>query len=459
MDFTSNITAIILVGFFSLYFILYRFFKDRIQVLNVFIAASSLLMYMLWYPPAVFILLLYAILVRYAGPVLYRNRSRALLRTLVIFLVFALAFFKYYFIVVLLVTRNPSAVANVFVPLGISFFTCTVIGYFIDLYRNDTAPPENLLQSVIFISFWPILSSGPILRGGYFFANIKEREPVTSGTVALSFVLIATGLIKKLLIADNLGSYVNWNLMFGVERMDFHEAWLTIIGFVGQIYGDFSGYSDMAIGFALLLGFRLPANFNYPYVASTIGELWRRWHISFSSWLRDYVYISLGGSRKGKMRKQINIVLTMIISGIWHGTGLNYILWGTMNGLFMAVENTLGERYTKLNVLLRRFITFFLFVTAAVFFRLDVKNGIKLLKKMFFVDSLHFRLSTATFVLPLVLLFGFVVIEHWAKFYTVDDKGYPEINKKPVVMVIMCVMLLLALIFPGKDQPFIYFKF
>ncbi len=459
MDFTSNLTAIILIIFFIFYFICYRFFKDKTAVLNIIVAVSSLLMYALWYPPAVLILFGYALLVRYAGAALHRNHSIGLLRFLVALLVVVLGFFKYYFVFVVMITKDISAMSNIFVPLGISFFTCTVIGYLIDIYRKHAEPPETFFDALIFISFWPSISSGPILRGNNFFKHLKEREPVTKKTLSLSAVLIATGLVKKLLIADNLGSYVNWNLIFGVDRMDIHEAWATMIGFLGQIYGDFSGYSDMAIGFALLLGFRLPANFNYPYIASSFGELWRRWHISFSFWLRDYVYIPLGGSRKGKARKYFNLVLTFIVSGIWHGTGLNYIIWGSIQGIVISLEDKLGTRYMRLNYMLRRFITFFLFAAAATFFRLDVKNALKLLSRMFGFGSINFRLSTAVAFLPLLLIFGFVIIDHWLKFYTVDENGYPAVNEKPYIIIILCVLLLLALIFPGQDQPFIYFRF
>ncbi|MBN1496370.1 MAG: MBOAT family protein [Spirochaetes bacterium] len=459
MDFTSNITILALILFFLVYFVIYRYFKENILAINIFVAASSLCMYALWYPPAVLILLFYAVLVRYAGNALYQSGSKALLRALVVLMVVILAFFKYYIFFVVLITRNLSSLMNVFVPLGISFFTCTIIGYFIDIHRKNALPPASLLESILFVSFWPSISSGPILRGGNFFQYVKKREPVTRNTFALSAVLIASGIIKKILIADNLGSFVNWNFAFGVARLDVHEAWATMIGFIGQIYGDFSGYSDMAIGFALLLGFRLPANFNYPYIASSLGELWRRWHMSFSFWLRDYVYIPLGGSRKGRARKYLNLLITFVVSGIWHGTGLNFIIWGSLQGLVISIEDYLGPRYTRLNRYLRRVITFFIFVTAATFFRLDAKHAVTMLSKMFFYDSLNFRLSTASYFMPLLLVFGFVVIDHWLKFYRVNDRGFPEINSKPHVVVILCVLLLLALVFPGQDQPFIYFKF
>lgn len=459
MDFTSNIFVLVILSFYTIYFILYRFIKDRVALLNLFIAISSLLIYALWFPPAVLILLVYSFLARYGGMALHKSRSRLLLGIMVVFIVAILGFFKYYAVIMSWVTGNPGENISIFVPIGISFFTCTLIGYFIDLYRGQISPPESMLDSLLLISFWPSISSGPILRAGNFFKHLKQREPITRSTIALSLVFIASGLIKKLLIADNLGAYVNWNLGFGVERMDFHEAWITIMGFLGQIYGDFSGYSDMAIGFALLLGIKLPANFNYPFISTTITELWRRWHISFSFWLRDYVYISLGGSKKGKARQYVNIIISFVISGLWHGTGFGYLIWGLIHGVAMVLERMFYKSYVRLNNTLRGFITIMIFIVSAAFFRLDVPSAIIVIQKMFFYHSLNFRLSTAQYVLSPLILLSYLAIEHAVKFYHVDERGYPILNTKPSAIIILCIMLFLALVFPGQELPFIYFQF
>ena len=460
MDFSSNIAAILLLAAFGTYLLTERFFKEKIAVLNAVLAISSLLIYAIWYPPAVIVLIIYSLLIRFCGPVVYKTRSRLFLGVIIFILVSILGFFKYHIISGFISKGNEETI-SLLIPLGLSFYTCTIIAYFVDLYRDTTTPVLKYMDSLLFISFWPTVPSGPILRKNNFFKYINNRESLTKKTIALSFVLIASGIIKKLFIANNLGAYVNWNIAFGVERMELHVAWATIIGFSAQIYGDFSGYSDMAIGFALLLGFRIPANFNYPFVASSITELWRRWHISLSFWLRDYVYIPLGGSRKGVIRKQVNIIITFVVSALWHGTGtvLNYVVWGTLNGIFMVLENIFDKAYTRIHERIRVVITFFLFTIAVVFFRLDFKNGCAMMKRMFLPESLNFTMTSPMYVLPIYILVGYMVLEHCVKFYKVDDEGFPQINTRKYAMVLLCIMLLIALLFPGKDLPFIYFQF
>jgi len=459
MEYTSSVSILILAVFFIIYLAIYRFGRERGRALDVYLAVASLLMYAIWYPPAVIILLLYILLVKYAGALLWRTRSKALLTAVVSFLVAVLAFFKYIHYLPGLTGIGGDWTKSIFVPLGISFYTLSFIGYFVDVYRGRLEPPDSMLECVIFVSFWPTICSGPILRTKSFFPALRNRVPLSRESVALSFVLIASGMVKKLLIADNLGSYVNWNLGFGVERMDFHEAWITIIGFIGQIYGDFSGYSDIAIGMALLLGVRLPANFNYPYVSSTLTELWRRWHISLSYWLRDYVYIPLGGSKKGSVRHYLNIMITFVVSGIWHGTGLGYIIWGAINGAVICLERIFHRKYERIPARLRTVFTFLAFTIGGVFFRLDIKNALVMIQKMCGYQSLHFRTTTAIYVLPIIFLMLYVFIDHRIQFYKVDADGYPSVNNKRYAIVALCILLALALIFAGQEQPFFYFQF
>ncbi len=462
MDFTSNISVILLVAFFLIYFTLDRFLKYRTRTLTIFIAGCSLGIYAFWYPPAVLILLAYAILVRYYGILLHRYRKRILLGTIIMILIIILMLFKYHFVITLMYMKAGKVTPfTLFLPLGISFYTLSVIGYFIDLYRGVTSPAETLIDAVLFVSFWPSLSSGPILRSDNFFAHIKNRESLTVGTMTTAFVLITTGIIKKLLIADNLGAWVNWNLSFGAARLGIHEAWITMLGFVGQIYGDFSGYSDMAIGLALLVGFKLPANFNYPYAADSVTELWRRWHISLSSWLRDYVYIPLGGNRKGKLRQHINIMITFFVSGLWHSVGslLNYIVWALSNGFIIVLEQQFKGFYERVHPRIRHGITLLLFTITATFFRLDINQALHMLKKMFGVDSLYFSLSKPIYILPIILILIFLVIEHWVKFYRVDENGAVSINTKPTAVFLLCALTILSLFFSGASQQFFYFQF
>jgi len=359
-------------------------------------------------------------------------------------------------------------IAVLSLPLGISYFTFQGISLLVDSYRQTMGVTDetirirtfssHFINSALFLSFFPKQSSGPIITAHKFFPQLEFKFFQTIDWQT-TFKYIIGGLFLKFVIADNLKDYTFWMRYPEFTVLSSIDLIMLMYGYAFQFFADFAGYSLIAIGIGHLFGYSLPMNFNYPYIASSFGELWRRWHISFSFWLRDYVYIPLGGSRSGKARKYLNLVLTFIVSGIWHGTGLNYIIWGSIQGIVISIEDALGTRYTRINYLVRRFITFFLFAAAATFFRLDVKNAAKLLVRMFGYDSLNFRMSTAVAFLPLVLIFGFLIIDHWVKFYTVDKQGFPEVNNKPHVIIILCVLLLLALIFPGQDQPFIYFKF
>lgn len=462
MDFTSNISLIVLIIFFIFYYLFYRFRRSDIRALNGIIAVSSLVMYAVWYPPGVLILLAYALMVRYLGVFLQRRRSRTLLALIIAFLLVILALFKFHFVITFLyMSAGKMTPFTLFLPLGISFYTLTIIGYFVDIYRGDSLPADSLLSATLFVSFWPSLSSGPILRAHTIFPLIHAREAPSKEKVATGFVLIGTGIVKKFLIADNLGSIVNWNLSFGVARLSLHEAWLTMLGFVGQIYGDFSGYSDIAIGLALLIGFSLPANFNYPYTATSTTELWRRWHISLFSWLRDYIYIPLGGNRHGTARKYCNILITFFVSGLWHAMGsvFNYIVWALSNGLIIILEQQFKNIYERLHPRVRHVITLVLFTITASFFRLDVSQAVQIIKKMFGVNSLHFSIEKPTYSLPIILLLVFLCIEHGVKFYRVKSNGEFTINTKPLVILLLCALTLLALLFSGATQQFFYFQF
>ena len=228
---------------------------------------------------------------------------------------------------------------NIFLPVGISFFVFQSMSYTIDVYRRQLQPLTNWLDYLFYLSFFPQLVAGPIVRAHDFIPQIRQNPVVvTREMFGTGVFLILTGLFKKAIISD----YISLNF---VDRI-FDEPLLYsgfeclagIYGYALQIYCDFSGYSDMAIGIALLLGFRFPKNFDAPYKSATITEFWRRWHISLSSWLRDYLYISLGGNRKGRLRTYVNLLLTMLLGGLWHGAAVRFILWGALHGVALALH-------------------------------------------------------------------------------------------------------------------------
>ena len=232
---------------------------------------------------------------------------------------------------------------DIFLPVGISFFTFQSMSYTIDVYRGDLKPLPHLLDYAFYVSFFPQLVAGPIVRAADFAPQIRRPLVITNDMFARGVFFILIGLFKKAVISDYISLnfvdriFDNPTLYSGLENL------LGIYGYALQIYCDFSGYSDMAIGIALLLGFHFPINFNAPYRSVSITDFWRRWHISLSTWIRDYIYISLGGNRKGKLRQYANLVITMLLGGLWHGASLNFVAWGGAHGIALAVHKFFSQ--------------------------------------------------------------------------------------------------------------------
>ncbi|MGA9333775.1 MAG: MBOAT family O-acyltransferase [Rudaea sp.] len=263
---------------------------------------------------------------------------------------------------------------DVLLPVGISFYTFQSLSYTIDVYRGVMKPRRNLLEYALAVAFFPQLEAGPIVRAREFFAELDGDRFVGFGDIQRALVLIALGYVKKLVFADNLALIVDpvFNHPAG---HGFWDTLLAIYAFAFQIYCDFSGYTDIATGCALLLGIRFPQNFNYPYVAGSVQDFWRRWHMTLSRWLRDYLYISLGGNRKGRARTYANLMITMLLGGLWHGASWNFVIWGGLHGLYLAFERAVLLRWTWWNAdhvvvrILRVFVTFHLVCFAWIFFR------------------------------------------------------------------------------------------
>jgi len=234
------------------------------------------------------------------------------------------------------VASQDIVVLNVILPLGISFFVFEFIHYLVDIYRGHK-PIKNLLDFSLFAAFFPSQIAGPIKRFQDFEKQLTELKPLNPTLVHNGMTLILQGLFKKVALSDNLSPLISQG--YGnVHAMGTVDAWLASIGFCVLVYLDFSGYTDMGRGSAMLLGFKLPDNFNLPYFSTSLGEYWRRWHISLSSWLRDYLYIPMGGNRVSRLRRHINLFITMTLGGLWHGAAWHYVVWGAMHGLMLAVN-------------------------------------------------------------------------------------------------------------------------
>ena len=256
-----------------------------------------------------------------------------------------LAFFKYTnFLVEVFNSGLAAANANfhvsafdIVLPVGISFFTFQALSYTIDVYRKEIAPRQSILDYALFIAFFPQLVAGPIVRAVEFFKELDVPKPPSMREINLGLVLIVLGLVKKMAIADSLSVVVDpvFNAPGAATSID---SLLAVYAYALQIYCDFSGYTDTAIGCALLFGFRFPDNFNYPYIATSFQDFWRRWHMTLSRFLRDYLYIALGGNRFGPTRTQVNLMLTMVLGGLWHGASWTFVFWGFLHGSFLVLE-------------------------------------------------------------------------------------------------------------------------
>ena len=307
---------------------------------NLWLIASSLLFYAfsgLWYV----LLLLFSVFCNYLAGLFVSGRKGVLYVAVAVNLG-VLGVFKYLTFLVRTVDQLPGVaitVPSIVLPVGISFFVFQSMSYTIDVYRGQLRPLTSWLDYLFYLSFFPQLVAGPIVRARDFIPQIRQNPiVVTREMFGTGVFLILTGLFKKAIISD----YISLNFVDRVfdEPLLYSgfECLMGIYGYALQIYCDFSGYSDMAIGIALLLGFRFPKNFDAPYKSATITEFWRRWHISLSSWLRDYLYISLGGNRKGRLRTYWNLLLTMLLGGLWHGAAVRFILWGGLHGVALALH-------------------------------------------------------------------------------------------------------------------------
>ncbi len=348
---------------------------------------------------------------------------------------------------------------NIILPVGISFYTFQTLSYSLDVYRRKINHVDSLIDFALFVSFFPQLVAGPIVRAKDFLPQLKNKIVLSSDNYLIGFQIFLFGAVKKVLIADRLAYYVD-NVFVSPRVFDSLTIWLAVVSYAVQIYADFSGYSDMAIGISRMLGFTLPKNFDVPYVARNITEFWRRWHISLSSWLKDYLYISLGGNRKGRIRTYLNLLITMVLGGLWHGASYNFVLWGTLHGLALAIHKfymEFIEKNTKVKLFPLNWIATLMFVsTLWVPFRAESFSlTLDILKKMYiFSDGISYLYFYSLVMIPLVSA------SHLFKVLArKDDYLYFKSISPMSFGVVLSIVLMLLLFSPSTPSPFIYFQF
>lgn len=335
-------SAIFLLMFLPIVFVLNYFVKEEYS--NVLLLLASLIFYS-WGEPYLVLLMLVSIVVNWAvGRILDKADSNKKRITLVVGILWNLGILGYYkyaglFVSILneICNREILPVPEIALPIGISFFTFQAISYIVDVYRGDTEASPKLVKVALYISFFPQLIAGPIVKYRDINKQIDERN-ITWINVSYGFKRFIYGLAKKVLISNVLGLCVDNIYAYDITAIDGKTAWIGAFAYTFQIYYDFSGYSDMAIGLGKMFGFDILENFNYPYLSKSITEFWRRWHISLGSWFREYVYIPLGGKRMGKVRTYINLIIVFFLTGLWHGADFSFVLWGIYHGFFSIIE-------------------------------------------------------------------------------------------------------------------------
>lgn len=458
---------------------------------NLQLLAASYYFYMCWNPKYA-LLMLFSTAATYACGLLvdksaWGKRKFWLVLSLVVNLAI-LFFFKYFNFVSSLFNRAfshfglglESPLLDVLLPVGISFYTFQALGYTIDVYRKDIQAERNFIDYALFVSFFPQLVAGPIERSGNILHQLKEYHPFQLENLRDGFLPVLWGLMKKMVLADNLAVVVNTVYNAAGEHTGA-EFLLATAAFAIQIYCDFSAYSDIARGSAKMLGFDLMENFHCPYMAVSIQDFWRRWHISLSSWFKDYLYFPLGGSRCSKPRHFLNIMVVFAVSGLWHGAALTFVAWGILNGLYQVISQLLDPLRKKWFALakikedsrwlhgFRIFFTFCLTCLAWVLFRANsLSDALLVFRSVFSIPwtGLHgslgaFGVSGKTLIMLAVFSVGLLI----ADWFISEKKLAEKINGRfipryAVYFVLIAVILIFGSYGVGYDpQDFVYFQF
>ena len=397
-----------------------------------------------------------------------RRRRRLLILGVVVSLG-VVAYFKYYdFFASSLINmfrplgiELPLPILNMILPVGISFFTFQSLSYTIDIYRRKLEPVP-LLDFAVFVSFFPHLVAGPIVRGSEFLPQLKERHDPRRVQAAAAFGLIAAGLFKKVVVANTLATSLVDPVFASPQNFTAPEVLMGVYAYAVQIFADFSGYTDIAIGLALLLGFRFPQNFDRPYLATSLQDFWRRWHMTLSRFLRDYLYVPLGGSRQGRAATYRNLMLTMVIGGLWHGAAWTFVLWGALHGVGLSIERWWGESHSgsmggsTVERVVRRMLTFHVVCLGWVLFRSDsVSTAGTVLSRL-----AHWGPAPAVTPAVIVLVVATLATQYLPVGYRLRMRtAFSELRPIAMAGILGGLLLVIDALGPEGVAPFIYFQF
>lgn len=462
-------------AFFAVVLIFYYLIPLSWKQKKIVLLLASYVFYGLWNPPLILLLWISTLVDWTAGKQLSKLESKAkrrfwLLLSICVNLGF-LAFFKYgnfllenfQQILALFEQDYQPPKWDILLPMGISFYTFQTMSYTIDLYKRKIEPARTFLDFSLYVTFFPQLVAGPIVRSEGLIPQFYTPKRATEKAFFLGFLLLTIGLFEKMVFADSLLSPVVDQVFGSSEALLGLDAWTGVLAFSGQIFFDFAGYSLCAIGIAMMLGFQLPDNFRYPYGAIGFSDFWGRWHISLSTWLRDYLYIPLGGNRKGMGRTYVNLMFTMLLGGLWHGAAWTFVVWGFLHGLYLIIERAINSRFTlkRKGVLLNLILAFLTFTAVNitwVFFRAeDFDSAWRLLLSLFYVHGEEPLLTTNFMVLTLGLMTAVFFVQFAMRKYTLAKIiGY---SPRWLLILIWGIMFFALLTVQSSGEQFIYFQF
>ena len=465
------------IVFFAIVLLLhYMPFSWRNKKINLLVA--SYLFYAAWNPPFVILIWISTIVDWNLAKRIFlesdQRKRRILLLLSILVNLGILGFFKYGDFLLhnwqaLMMTFGVDYQVpewSIILPVGISFYTFQTMAYTLDIYLKRAEPTKSFLDFSLFVTFFPQLVAGPIVRPTHLIPQFQVERKATRNMFIWGLGLITIGLFQKVVIADGLLAPIVDAVYGSKGAVSFTSAWLGTMAFAGQIFSDFAGYSTAAIGISLTLGFSLPSNFNFPYAAIGFSDFWRRWHISLSTWLRDYLYIPLGGNKKGKKRTYINLMLTMLLGGLWHGASWTFVVWGGLHGIYLAIERVLTRAFKGSEMLKKNFIRFllamgtYLLVNITwVFFRAQsFPQAYQMIKSMFGLNPDGKAALATVYIIEAVVVTLAMLMIHW-RMRNTSLEAVVQKTSWQLLSIIWGIMLILIIISQGSGDAFIYFQF
>lgn len=487
------------IVFFIIMLVLHHLpFPWKVKKVNLLIA--SYIFYAAWNPPFILLLWLSTVVDFFVGRALYTQPNKYKRRLLLVISLIGnlgmLCFFKYggfllenfVSLVNLAGIDFHPAKPNIILPAGISFYTFTTLCYTVDMYKRKSEPVKSMLDFSLFVTFFPHLVAGPIVRPPQLVPQFELPHRASQKQLLNGLFLLSLGLFMKVVLADSMLSDSAEKVFSAAKPLFPLDAWMGVLAFSGQIFFDFAGYSTCAIGVASCLGFVLPENFLYPYAAIGFSDFWRRWHITLSAWLRDYLYIPLGGNRKGKIRTYVNLMITMLLGGLWHGANWTFVVWGALHGLYLCVEKLIQDWHKRIPALsaaqqsetaatisgysapyflrkisssnfLLAMLTFFLVNVTWVFFRAaDFSTAWRLLSSMFGLVTNGTAVLSILSMIKISIIIICMVTAHWLMR---NRKVLQVANAMPWWMLGMVWSFLVIMLIMSQESSssFIYFQF